>query len=53
MECRGGERKEEKDKEKRGTLIQSRLPANTCPCDVFIVIITPALQRICPDLVKL
>lgn len=49
----GEERKEERDKEKTGPLIQLGLPANTCLCDVFIVLITPALQRICPDLVKL
>lgn len=47
------ERKEGRDKEKTGPLIQSGLPANTCLCDVFIVLITLALQRICPDLVKL
>ena len=47
------ERMEERHKEKTGPLIQSRLPANTCLCDVFIVLITPALQQICPDLVKL
>lgn len=49
----GEERKEERDKEKTEPLIQSGLPANTCLCDVFIVIIMPALQRICPELVKL
>lgn len=43
----------ERDKEKTGPLIQSGLPANTCLYDVFIVLITPALQQIYPDLVKL
>lgn len=46
-------RKRERDKEKTGPLIQSGLPANTCLYDVFIVLITPALQQIYPDLVKL
>lgn len=44
---------EKEAKEKTGPLIQLGLPANTCLSDVFIVLITLALQRICPDLVKL
>lgn len=50
---RGGEKKERADREKTGPLIQTGLPANTRLSDVFIVVITPALQWICPDLEKL
>lgn len=50
IEREGGRRRKG---EQTGLLIWLGLPANTCLCDVFIVLITPASQQICPELRKL